>query len=284
MAPRRGFSSKKVRGTLPRMSGFAKCFAVCSLLFGFVRTSAAQQLPPPAPLPADPNGQMAGTYEQPPSEYDEAAYQALQGQAQYGYAGAHPIPHEVGSGFCTIQGPHFHDYAPFDQYLFREVNGYYYFTGDVSDFGYAAQTWGFNGNHPIPAADGGGFCYNPWPHRHFYAPWNGAAFNLVSGYYVYAGPWSPAYFSLRPRYLGYYNNYYRPTYFGRRYYVAKPRPLYRPRVVWGAPGVYRRGPVVVAPRVVAPPRPVRVVPGRGPGFHPGRGPGFQGHPGGPHRH
>jgi hypothetical protein len=202
-----------------------------------------------------------------------------QQSAQFGYVGPHPIPYDAGSGFCYEQGAHFHEYPPFDQYLFRESGGWFYFVGDPGDFGYSQQTWGYNGNHPIPAAYGGGYCFITWPHRHFYPPAASMSFNFVGGYYVYAGPWDPWYWTWRDRYVGYWGGYYRNSYFGGRYYTARPAPVYRAQWGWNSPGVYRPGVVVNAPPargggyVGAPPARITVPPARG-GYvapPPGRG-------------
>jgi len=198
----------------------------------------------------------------PQQQYDPQYQQQYQ-QPQYGFVGAHPIPYDQGSGICMQQGAHMHVYAPFDQYLFRESGGYFYFVGDLADFGYTAQTWMYQGNHPIPASYGGGYCYMDWNHRHHYAPPVGLPFNYVGGVYVYAGTWDPAYWTYRNRYVSYYGGYYRNNYWGGRYYSIRPPHVYRPTLTVGAPGVH-----VVAPgwgggvRVGAPP--VRV----GVGFSP----------------
>jgi hypothetical protein len=210
---------------------------------------------------------------------------------QYGYMGPHPIPYEAGQGFCYQQGAHFHEYAPFDQYLFREQGGWFYFVGDVGDFGYAQQMWGYRGHHPIPLGYGGGYCFIDWPHRHHYPPAVGVTYNFVGGYYVYGGPWDPWYWRWRSHYVGYYGGYYRTSYYGGIYWRTRPAPIYRPSIVVGAPGYYRPGAVVVAPGrgrvvvgapapgyrpgvVVGAPRPGGVVVGAPrPGYAPGPRPG-----------
>src|SRR5947207_11769720 len=53
-------------------------------------------MPPPDPR-AYPQNQP------PPQQYQEAAQ-------QYGYMGPHPLPYEVGQGFCYEGGAHFHEY------------------------------------------------------------------------------------------------------------------------------------------------------------------------------
>lgn len=215
-----------------------------------------------------------GTYEtledQPPPQQqqqqqypppDPNAYQQPAPTQQYGYVGPHPIPYNVGSGYCYEGGAHFHYYPPFDQYLFRESGGWFYFVGDPGDFGYASQMWGYRGHHPIPLAYGGGYCFIDWPHRHHYPPPYGAVYNNIGGYYVYGGPWDPWYWHYRPYYTRYYGGYYRSSYYGGVYWRVRPPAVYAPRVYVGAPGVYRAGAVAVAPggaRVyVGAPAPVR---------------------------
>jgi len=203
-------------------------------------------------------GQEQQPYQQP---YETPAYDD-QGQAYgVGYYGPHPVPYQYGSGYCYIDGAHSHEYAPFDQYLFREYNGYYYFVGDPVDFGWSRTFYWFNGNHPIPLGYGGGYCYISWPHRHHYMP-IGDGFSLVGGYYTYSGIWPADYYVNRTWYWNYYGGYYRNSYYGNRYYTVRPPPIYAPaapvrinappgRTFVGAP------PARVAPRVgvgVAAPR------------------------------
>jgi hypothetical protein len=206
-----------------------------------------------------------GSYVPPEQDVDDDYYAQQQQQQQaaypqYGYMGVHPVPYEAGNGFCYQSNAHFHAYAPFDQYLFRERGGWFYFVGDPGDFGYSYQMWGYRGHHPISAMYGGGYCFIDWPHRHNYAPPQSLAFNFVGGYYVYAGPWDPWYWQWRPRYVSYYGDYYRRSYYGGIYWRVRPPPVYAPRITVGAPGVYRAGATVVAPgggrvTVVAPPAP-----------------------------
>jgi hypothetical protein len=246
-------------------------FGLGALMLGLTATAGAQV---PAQDDVDDN-YYAQPQAQPQPAYD-SNYAQPQPQPQYGFVGAHPIPYDRGSGICMAQGAHLHDYPPFDQYLFRESGGYFYFVGDLSDFGYSAQTWTYQGNHPIPAGYGGGYCYIDWNHRHHYAPPVGMPFNYVGGVYVYAGGWDPTYWTYRNNYVSYYGGYYRNNYWGGRYWTVRPHHVYRPSLVIGAPGVhvspgwggvrvgvgvappprvYAPGPGVYAPppRVVAPP-------------------------------
>jgi len=201
------------------------------------------QQDPYAQQPQDPNAQYDPNAQ---PQYDPN-YAPQQQVYEYAFYGTHPVPYDQGGGYCYQQGPHYHQYAPFDQNLFRQANGYFYFIGDPADFGYTQQLWGYNGNHPIPLGWGGGYCYISWPHRHPYAPASAAYYNFVGGYYVYGGPWDPWYWRMRPRYQAYYGGYYRHSYYGGIYWRTRPAPIYRPRIVVGAPGYYRPGAVVVAP-------------------------------------
>jgi hypothetical protein len=243
-------------------------------LVALARPALAQPAYAPVPPEQDVDDDGQGM---PPADPNAYAQEA----PQYGFMGPHPIPYEAGQGFCYQQGAHFHEYGPFDQNLFRESNGWFYFVGDPGDFGYAQQLWGYRGHHPIPGAYGGGYCFMDWPHRHNYAPAAGLAFNFVGGYYVYGGPFDPWYWKWRPHYTSYYNDYYRRSYYGGVYWRTRPAPIYRPHIVVGAPGYYRPGAVVVAPgggRVhVMAPRPIGrpgvVVGAPRPGYAPGPRPG-----------
>jgi hypothetical protein len=203
----------------------------------------------------------AGTYQPPPPGTQPQA----QPQAQYyGYVGTHPFPHEVGSGWCQQTDAHFHEYAPFDEHLFRQNNGYFYFVGDAGDFSYAATTWAYQGNHPIPATQGGGYCYIDWQHRHHFAPPT-YGFNYNGAAYVYSGAWDPLYYTHLNRYRSYYGGYYRNNYYGNRYYTTRPVHTYRPTYGWGSPGVYRPGVTVTSPSGLS----VTVGGGYRPGYRPG---------------
>ena len=76
---------------------------------------------------AQPGQPYAQPYQTPP-QYEDAPQYDPNGVAYgYGFVGPHPVPYQNGSGFCYIEGAHSHEYGPFDEYLFREYNGYYYF-------------------------------------------------------------------------------------------------------------------------------------------------------------
>ena len=52
------------------------------------------------------------------------------------YVSQHPVPHKYGGGFCYIDVPHVHNYAPSDPRMYRENNGQNYFVGDPAPFDY----------------------------------------------------------------------------------------------------------------------------------------------------
>ena len=125
-------------------------FSACSR---WRRPALAQPAAPPAAAgtgrrrrrgqpPQDPNASAAGR--------NSAAQRRAQ---QYGYHGRRTRSRTTpGTGYCYEQGAHFHEYPPFDQNLFREQGGWFYFVGDAGDFGYSQQMWGYRGHHPIPGA------------------------------------------------------------------------------------------------------------------------------------
>jgi len=171
---------------------------------------------------------------------------------QYLFYGAHP---DGEGGWDTTEGPHTHDYAPFDPYLFTQENGYNYFIGDPGDFGYQGNDlYPYFGPHPVALVYGGGYCYYPGAHRHRFAPW-GNRFVNSNGWLVYHGPVSPWF----NQYRGTYAQYFREVYPRRVQYVRDHRGTPPPRTVV-AP-VQR---MVINHRAgvthVAPPAPARAAP------------------------
>ena len=238
-----------MRGTIVSMRKLSSLIVAGSLL---VAGSSFAQNADPA---ADVDSESYPTYPgQPPPDPNaanavpvNAAQPAAQGQF-YAYVGVHPVPYERGTGICREQGAHFHEYPPFDQYLFRESNGYFYFVGDLGDFGYDGQVYAYGSNHPIPVEFGGGYCYIPWMHRHHFAPPQSLAsyYTYNDNYYLYTGSYDPYYYNYRDGYWGYYNGYYQTNYYGGRYWSVRPTPVYRPTVVVGR-GLYYGGRYVPPP-------------------------------------
>ncbi len=253
-------------------------FALATLTLGGVSTARAQYTTPVAPV-AGPDYNNDGipddqyVTEQGAPYYSPDTTGQVNAQAQFGYFGPHPMPHDHGGGYCQAGGAHAHDFPVFDRHLFRESGGYAYFVGDPADFGYANTTYVYRGHHPLDPSHGGGFCYMDWEHRHWFAPFS-VSFTLNTGAYIWGGLWDAAYYSNRPFYTNYFGGYYRNYYLGGRYFSYRPshvyggwgwhrpmarpyaygvgwqRPVYGPRPVYHAP-VYRapmhQGPIYRAP-------------------------------------
>ena len=175
-------------------------------------------------------------------------------------------PHPDGQGaWCAAEGAHSHEYPPFDEYLFTQENGYYYFIGDPADFGYANNDnlYGYYGEHPIALAYGGGYCYYDGYHHHWWPAW-GSYFVVTDGWYLYNGPFSPWFWSYRDR----YNDYFHNVYPSRRITIARPvtyghpparQPAPRQHATFNPPVQRLRTPAAPARTgwgYVAPPRPV----------------------------
>jgi hypothetical protein len=224
---------------------------------------------PAAVAPSGDQGWNQDGVYQPPAQPEAMAQQP----STFGFFGGHPVPYDQGGGFCQYSGAHEHPYPVFDTHLFRVVNGYAYFIGDPSDFGYQNQAYAYRADHPIDTSFGGGFCYMSWAHRHAFAPVS-VGFSWDGGAYAYTGGWSPAYYADRPLYVNYYNSYYRNWYLNGGYYSRRPSPVYGGwgwhRPVYGSPwnragGVYNRPwsrPGYVTPPVYRAPGQVYRAPGQ----------------------
>ncbi len=242
-----------------------------------VPTVGRAQEQPPAEQPYNGEAQYADPGTDPGVEYDPQAGAAAAGdagalpeQSEFGYFGPHPLPYDQGGAFCTQQGAHQHPFPVFDSHLFRQVNGYAYFVGDPSDFGYSTGTYLYGGNHPIDWVNGAGYCYFGWPHRHLFAP-TSAQYVLQSGAYIYNGIWAPDYYSQLPLYSTYFSGYYRQWYLGNRYYSLRPAHTY---IGWGWHQPYGRG---YFPRYGAPGYRGPIYRGPGYGGPVYRGPGYGGY-------
>src|SRR5438046_8102383 len=82
------------------------------------------------------------------------------------FLGPHPIAAKFGGGYCYIEGPHVHVYAPDHAALYHDVHGEMVFAGDPSPFGYDGAKYTFYGHHPIPGMPGNVYCYLDGPHVH----------------------------------------------------------------------------------------------------------------------
>jgi hypothetical protein len=176
------------------------------------------------------------------------------------FLGPHPVAAKHGHGYCYIEAPHFHDYAPDHQSLYQQVDGSYVFTGDPTPFGYDGERYRYQGHHPV-VVDGQVepvYCVIDGPHVHEYAPPPGPEFAVQSGVAVYTAPIPQAY--VAPHRVRVVNAEYRPL-------LAVSGPsveVSAPGIVVGAPSVVVEPPhpVVFAPPavVVEPPHPVFIAP------------------------
>ena len=198
------------------------------------------------------------------------------------YVSQHPVPHKYGGGFCTIEFPHVHNYAPEDHRMYRQLgDGKYYFVGDPTPFHYDGPRYAYYGAHPIVDAEiqvgHPVFCYIKGPHYHSYEPPAQAPFQFTGGAYWYVGTFPPAFYDDRPHYAV-INEAYAPVVYTRPIVdIQLAPPVFRADIAIGGPGWGARAvvglpvaPVPVVP-VVAPPPPPVAVPVPGPALQVGVG-------------
>jgi hypothetical protein len=110
------------------------------------------------------------------------------------YLGAHPISAKHGGGYCYIEAPHIHSYAPDHLSLYQQTGDELVFTGDPTPFGYDGERHTFYGHHPVVVADAPEpiYCLIDGPHFHAYAPPPGPDFKMKSDVAFYVGAPIPA--------------------------------------------------------------------------------------------
>jgi hypothetical protein len=147
--------------------------ALLSFAGCYVYVPQAYVAPPPVVAEAPPPPPAQVVAEEPPPAPPEQPVELAPGEL-VGYYGAHPIPDEYGGGWCAVEGPHVHPFAPvwYDQYVVRD--GYFVFA--------AADGYFYGGPHPIP---GGGWCGFDGPHRHRYPPGPDYRYDRERRTYVY---------------------------------------------------------------------------------------------------
>jgi hypothetical protein len=170
------------------------------------------------------------------------------------YHSQHPLPKKMGGGFCYIQVPHVHVFAPSDPRMFRQHDDEYYFVGDPAPFGYDGQRYSYYGPHPVVDADVDFgepvYCYLEGPHYHAYQPTAQTSFEFRGGAYWYVGGFDPVYYQSRPRYTV-INEAYRPYAYARPVVdVTVAPPEFHGTIIAGGPGVHGHA-VVAAPMVSA---------------------------------
>jgi hypothetical protein len=194
------------------------------------------------------------------------------------FLGPHPIAAKYGGGYCYIEVPHLHAYAPDHPALYHDQEGQLVFTGDPTPFGYDGQRYPFYGHHPIPGAPGV-YCYLNGPHYHPYPAPEAPDYRMQKGVAFYVGQYDPIYYKEKPHRERLIQAEYRPYVSFRPTVEVAPPPEWQgevwvapPAVGFAAPGVTVEAPgvvvsapgVVVAPpsvEVVAPPAPHVYLPG-----------------------
>lgn len=187
------------------------------------------------------------------------------------FMNAHPVS-APRNGFCYIDVPHFHDYAPDKPALYQPAGDQVVFTGDPVPFGYDGDKVVYYGHHPVPLPEDAGFgavpptfCFMKGPHYHNYQPPEGPGYKVKDKVIFYVGVVPPDLAQRRPQIERAMEVEYRPFAAQRPQVVVVPPPEWQgtvwipPPVVVAAPAA----PVVVAPApaqvVVAPPQPTVVV-------------------------
>lgn len=127
------------------------------------------------------------------------AVEATADAKHFKYAGGHPITASPDGGFCYIEVPHVHVYAPArPRVLYRVHDESYVFIGDPVRFGYDGPKHAYRGHHPLhfhvdigvgleAPDDDLGRCELDGLHYHYFEPAPVATFTVEDGIYVYAG-------------------------------------------------------------------------------------------------
>lgn len=193
------------------------------------------------------------------------------------FVGGHPIAVKYGGGFCYIDAPHLHAYAPDRPQLYQRVGDEFVFAADPTPFGYDGEKHPFYGNHPVVTIGAEPvICYLDGPHYHAFLPPSGPDYRVEKGVAFYVGPFPPAYVKVRPQRSRVVNAEYRPFLAQRPTIEVVPPPewhgevwapsveVHGPAVAVAAPGVVVAAPSVsvTAPRVVVSPPGLYVAPPR----------------------
>jgi hypothetical protein len=193
------------------------------------------------------------------------------------FLGAHPIASKYGGGFCYIEAPHVHAYAPDHVGLYQQVGDEFVFTGDPTPFGYEGERHPFYGNHPVVSVNGEPvYCFINGPHIHPFAAPESPEYKLKNGVAFYVGPFDPVYARMRPHRVKVVNAEYRPfvgfrptveveppsEWHGEVWVDAPAAPsvtVQAPGIAFGAPGVVVNAPAPPSVVVNAPAPPHVVV-------------------------
>ena len=143
------------------------------------------------------------------------------------FVGGHPIAAKYGGGYCLIDAPHLHIYAPDHPELYQRVGDRFVFTADPTPFGYEGEKHPFYGHHPVTSLDGEPvFCYLDGPHYHPFAAPAGPQFETKSGVAFYVGAYPPQYAKMKVARARAINAEYRP------YIALRPTIEVQPPAQW----------------------------------------------------
>jgi hypothetical protein len=173
------------------------------------------------------------------------------------FLGPHPIAAKFGGGYCYIEAPHMHIYAPDRPALYQQVGDDYVFTGDPTPFGYDGERHPFYGHHPV-VVDGSPepvYCLIEGPHFHAYAAPSTPDYRVKDGVAFYVSPIPQVY--VKPARVRVVNAEYRPYVSFRPTVEVAPPPEWHGEVYVSGPGIEVGGPSVEvrAPGVFIPPPP-----------------------------
>ena len=154
------------------------------------------------------------------------------------FVGPHPIAEGAGGGYCVIEAPHLHAYAPEHPIFYHPTSTGHAFIGDPTPFGYSGERHIFYGHHPV-ALDGNVsvFCFIDGPHYHAFAPPRGDDYAFVDGAAFYVGPLPTTYVDERAKRWKLVNDAFLPlAAFRPVVTVVVPPPEWRGRI-YAPPGV-----------------------------------------------
>jgi hypothetical protein len=175
------------------------------------------------------------------------------------FVGTHPIPASEGGGYCEIEGPHVHVFAP-TKLEYRLHGKDNFFVGDPVAYGYSGPRVAYKGHHPIHVhaivgddEDDVEFCFIDGPHFHAFAPPPEvkADFQLAGDTYFFIGEPPPVYVEQRPAMVK-INAIYQPLRYERPVVLVEPPGAWI-GIRFGMPAavvdVHAPGVVVETPRV-----------------------------------
>jgi hypothetical protein len=176
------------------------------------------------------------------------------------FLGAHPVSARFGGGYCYLEAPHMHAYAPDRERLYQNVDGHFVFTGDPTPFGYEGKKHKFYGHHPVVTVGAEPvFCFIDGPHHHPFEAPESPDYKVKDDVAFYVGVTPPQIARIEAPRARVINAEYRPFVALRPTVTVAPPPEWHGEVWVAPPGFAWYGSAARAPRVVvAPPPPPSV--------------------------